>query len=57
MDGFKYAVLFLEDAHDDGADIDLGDGLLSFEASLPDLVEAAEMSNWKDIKWQIFCNP
>src|ERR1700682_3371645 len=45
--GFKYAVVFLEDTHDDGAEIDLGDGVLSFEATLPRLVEAGEISHWK----------
>jgi hypothetical protein len=48
MKGFKYAIAFLEDTHDDGAEIDLGDGLLSFEASLPKLVEASELSHWKE---------
>jgi len=49
MKGFKYAIVFLESAHDDGAEIDLGDGVLSFEAPLRDLVEASEISHWK--KW------
>ncbi len=48
MSGFKYAILFLEDVHDDGADINLEDGVLSFEMSLSDLVQSTEVAHWKD---------
>ncbi len=48
MSGFKYATLFLEGVHDDAADINLGDGVVSFEMSLSDLVQSTEVAHWKE---------